>query len=299
MKRFLLPIFILTLLGGIAEAKKKAEEQPFDHTHQKWTNILKHYQAPDGDIYYRQLQADTKKNKYHPFHKYLKELSSIKKRTYDKWNRNQKMAFLINAYNAFTVQLIIDSYPVKGIKKTVGFLKSPWSKKFFSILDGEIRTLDPIEHDILRPEFKDARIHAAVNCASISCPRLHKVAFIPEKLNEQLEEVFVDWISDETRNRYEPESGTLYLSMIFRWYGDDFDKVEGRYFQDGNFLKVIERLGPQKATQVFKNAQQTDKKPTVKYLSYDWNLNDASDEYKGRTVSTKKEATKKKEKKKK
>ena len=116
----------------------------FDHSHYQFTKVLKKYQVKNSYVQYKKLQADVKKNKKHPLTKYLKSLTAVKKAQYKKWSNNKKMAFLINAYNAFTLQLIIDNYPVDSIKDTVGFLRSPWQKEFLSLLAGDIKKLDTI-----------------------------------------------------------------------------------------------------------------------------------------------------------
>lgn len=236
----------------------------FDQTHGAWTQVLKRYQTPDGRVRYKQLKGDFGEPN-HPLSQYLRTVSEVKKTEFDSWRRELQMSFLINSYNAFTVKLILDNYPVKGIKSTVGFLKSPWKKEYFSLLDGTIKTLDPIEHDILRPKYKDARVHAAVNCASVSCPRLFADAFVGDRLEAQLETAFKDFLWDKTRNRYEPQNNKIYLSKIFDWFGDDFKEPYGGY------LKLIEKLGPPDAKAAIAKGAK------VEFLTYDWGLNESTE----------------------
>lgn len=230
----------------------------FDHTHADWSNVLKNYQTDKGLIKYKQLKEDAKV-KSHKFNTYLKETSSLTYADYNKLDDRKKMAYLINAYNAFTIKLIVDKYPVDGIKDIGGFFSKPWGIEFFSILNGKIKSLDPIEHKWLRPKFKDYRIHAAVNCASISCPPLRNEAYVGEKLDAQLDDQMKAWLSDPSRNSVNPNSDSVTISKIFDWYEDDFRNW------GGGVLNVINKHS---AKEKIKNAK-------IKYMNYNWDLNEA------------------------
>lgn len=234
----------------------------FDHNHGQWTEVLKKYQISDGRVRYADLKAEFAEP-HHPLRSYLTSLEKVTKKEYDLWSREQQMAFLINAYNAFTIKLIIDNYPVEGIKKIGGLLRSPWGVTFFHLLDGTLKNLDPIEHEYLRPKFKDFRIHAAVNCASLSCPKLWPEAFTPTKLNAQLEAAFKQFLHDPARNAYSPTHGKLYLSEIFKWFKEDFE------FK-ADYPKVIEQMGPSQAKEAIKAGGK------VEWIAYNWTLNDVS-----------------------
>ena len=176
-----------------------AQSLAFDHSHGKWTEVLKKYLDSQAFVNYKELKSDIKKGQ-HPFTQYLQELSSVSENDYKKWSREQQMAFLINSYNAFTVKLIIDKYPVESIRDIGSFFSKPWSLQFFTFLGKEM-SLDPIEHEMLRPVFKDYRIHGAVNCASVSCPVLAKKAFTPQNLDDLLDQQMRLWINDPSRNQ--------------------------------------------------------------------------------------------------
>lgn len=136
--------------------------------------------------------------------------------------RKERFAFYINAYNAWTIRLILSAYPgIKSIKDLGTLFKSPWKKKIARI-DGDVITLDNIEHDILRPRFKDPRIHFAVNCASKSCPPLRSEPYRGDVLDQQLTEMTKAFINDPERNRL--QGNTLYVSSIFKWYSEDFNE---------------------------------------------------------------------------
>jgi Protein of unknown function, DUF547 len=151
---------------------------------------------------------------------YLAQLSGVSEAQFRTWSRAAQMAFLINAYNAFTAELILTRYPqLKSIKELGSLLQSPWKRRWVPLLGAQL-SLDEIEHERLRPVFQDARIHFAVNCASIGCPMLREEAFVPERLEAQLSEQTQRFLSDRTRNRV--EGGQLKISKIFDWYGGDF-----------------------------------------------------------------------------
>jgi hypothetical protein len=252
-------VFVVAL--GVAASSAHAAD--FDQTHALWNDVLKGYQTETGHMRYKALAADLKAKPDHALGKYLKDVDAVPKATYDGWPDNAKKAFLMNAYNAHTVKLIVDNYPVKSIKDLGSLFKSPWKKELFSMLDGKIKTLDGIEQDTLRPDFKDARIHAAVNCASISCPRLAPVAFTADTLDAQLDALMRGWLADPTRNRYEPAKGKLFLSKIFDWYDEDFERSYG------SVAKAVAAFGPKEAVEALAKGGSID------YLDYDWNLNEA------------------------
>ena len=247
----------LLMLGFLSSAWS------LDHSHAVWTKVLKSYQTPDGLVKYKQLKADVAANKDHLFLGYLSSIQSVTFKDYEGYTKSQKMAFLINAYNALTIKLIIDKYPVKTIKDIGGFFTKPWSVEFFSLLDGKIKSLDPIEHKWLRPNFKDFRIHAAVNCASISCPPLRNEAFVAERLDQQLDGQMRAWLGDKTRNQISSSKKTWKVSKIFDWYESDFKKW------GGGVAKSIAKY--MKAPPADKALEDID----IEYMDYNWNLNEA------------------------
>lgn len=235
----------------------------FEQNHQKWTDVLKKYQTPKGLVKYEKLKKDTAENKDHPFNSYISDLQGVSFKNYNTFSKDEKMAFLINAYNALTIKLIIDNHPVASIKKIGGWFTKPWSIEFFSLLGGKIKALDPIEHKWIRPKFKDYRIHAAVNCASASCPPLRNEAFVAERLNEQLDDQMKAWIEDSNRNQVSSQSKTWSVSKIFDWYESDFEKW------GGGVTKVINKhLEKPLETEALSKVK-------LKYLPYDWSLNEA------------------------
>ncbi len=248
---FVLSMFLFSSIGF----------SQFDHEHKALTSVLSKYMDSKGLVKYKQLKKDTKASKSHQFNKYLNSIAAVSVNTYGTWNKNQKMAFLINAYNAFTVKLIINNYPVDSIKDIGSLFKKPWRVEFFNLLGGKIKALDPIEHTYLRPMYKDYRIHAAVNCASISCPPLRNEAFVASKLNKQLDEQMTAWLVDTTRNQFSKKS--IKISKIFSWYESDFAKwgkgvknVLRRHLPDNLKGFVTEKID-------------------IDYMGYSWDLNES------------------------
>ncbi|HKB81572.1 MAG TPA: DUF547 domain-containing protein [Burkholderiales bacterium] len=262
MKKFLLTLLIL-LLPGLASAA-------FDHSHAQWDALTKKHVVwlPGGHASqadYKGFQADRAQLK-----NYLDGVSAVSRADYDAWSKSQKLAFLINAYNAFTVELILTGYPeVKSIKDLGSLIRSPWKKKFFVLLGSE-RSLDDIEQGMIRApgSFDEARIHMAVNCASIGCPALRDEAYVADRLDVQLENAVARFLSDRSRNRFNPQSGRLEVSRIFDWYGKDFAARAGSV--EGWLAKYADKLAddPQQQQPI------REQKARVGFLEYDWTLND-------------------------
>ncbi len=187
---------------------------------------------------------------------YLESLASINS---DGLKKDEQFAFFINAYNGWTIKLILDHYPgVKSIKELGSFFQSPWKKKICRI-DGELISLDHIEHKILRPRFKDARVHFAINCASKGCPALRNRPYTGDGLDRQLTESTVSFINNRTKNYL--EKNTLYVSSIFKWFKEDFNN---------DILSFFNRYGDNELKQQLQVVQQP---ISIKYLEYDWSLN--------------------------
>ena len=239
----------------------------FDHTHAVWTTVLKRVVVKDGPasrVKYAQLVSDSL-----ALDEYTKSVSEVTKDEYAKWTEPQRLAFLFNSYNAFTLKLVVQelkSNPgLKSIKKIGGLFSSPWKIRFFDFL-GNKSYLDEIEQVLARPLFDEPRMHFAFNCASIGCPALQTEAFTADHLSDQLDRAAREFLSDTSRNRYVANAKKLELSMIFKWYGDDFDKSK----RFGPKLAFVSSLMPLDANskEAIRSGQAQ-----VSYLDYDWNLN--------------------------
>lgn len=253
LKNFLLTVFLV--IGTALLLTSKNEETPFAKppvSHDLWDKLLKKHVHADGFVDYKGFVKDSTE-----LNKYLKLLSSAHPQP--AWSKEEQMAYWINAYNAYTVKLIIDHYPIasiKDIKKGIPFVNTVWDIKFIKI-EGKTYDLNNLEHGILRKDFKDARIHAAINCASYSCPRLRNEAFVASKLDAQLDDAMRTFVNDPLRNRVTADKAEI--SQIFSWFSGDFKR------DAGTIRAYINRYAKVQLKETGK----------ISYIDYDWSLNDA------------------------
>jgi hypothetical protein len=258
-------IFLLTVCFGPAGSGLGAEVIPptgFDHTHSAWNEALDKYLGDDGKVQYTQIKAEISAP-LNPYSTYLAQLTAVKAPDFEKWTKEQQLAFLINAYNALTIKLVVDHYPVATIDDIGSVFKSPGEKPFFSLFDGTVKTLDELEKKQLRVRTQDPRVYIALNKAAISSPRLATDAYAAIRLNDQLDEASRDFLADKTLNQYEPKSGTLWLSRVFDWYAEDFD---GPY---GGVVKFVDKYGPENAKKAIASSGK------IRFLKFNNGLNDA------------------------
>lgn len=246
----------------------------FDQRHAAWDALLKQQVvvAPGGvasSVRYAAIQADPK-----ALRSYLASVSAVTPQEYAGWSRDDRLAFLINAYNAFTIDLVLTRYPeLKSIKEVGSVFQSPWKRKFFTLL-GEQRSLDDVEHGLIRAGgvFDDPRIHVAVVCASVGCPMLRDEAWVGERIGTQLDDAMRRFLSDRSRNRFDAQSGTLSVSKLFDWYHADFELGhQGIDSLPTLFIRHAEVLGRTPAARAELRAGRF----KIGYLDYDWSLNDA------------------------
>jgi hypothetical protein len=193
----------------------------FDQAHTKFNSILSSHVQVEG----KQSFFKYKELKDNPavLNEYLKELESLEKADYKKFTKDEQLAFWINVYNAYTIKLIVDNYPLDSIKDIGSIFSGPWDKDFIKLkLRKKKYTLNDVEHKTIRKYFKEPRIHFAVNCASMGCPSLLNEAFVASKLNEQLDRATKNFLSNTGKNVYNKNDKELVLSKIFKWYGGDF-----------------------------------------------------------------------------
>lgn len=203
----------------------------------------------------------------------LQTLSAVSKADYDGWDEPGRLAFLINAYNAFTIELVLTRYPdLRSIRDLGGLFQSPWKERFFSLL-GQPRSLDDVEHHLIRARgaFDDPRIHFALNCASIGCPMLSNQAYVGSRLDAQLDAATRRFVSDRSRNRYRPQPDVLAVSRIFGWYAVDFEQgYRGIDSLATFFARHAGELAEEPAAQAAVRAGHW----KLEFLDYDWALND-------------------------
>ncbi|WP_194775911.1 DUF547 domain-containing protein [Pararhodonellum marinum] len=222
-------------------------------SHEIWDGLLRKHVDGEGIVDYKGFIADMDQLDNY--------LSLISKNAPDRqtWSEQEQLAYWINAYNAFTVKLIADNYPVESIQDLHPKIKIPlvntvWHIKFFQI-GGEDANLDEIEHKILRKEFDEPRIHFAINCASFSCPPLRNEAFVVSKLDQQLDDMAKRFINDPKRNRIQKNQAEI--SKIFSWFKGDFTK-------NGSLIDYLNQY----------STIRLDPKAKISYMEYDWSLNE-------------------------
>jgi hypothetical protein len=249
----------------------RANAQTFDHAYLQWDALLRKYVRwlPDNKqsrVAYAGMAADRA-----ALAAVLNGFSALTVAGFAGFSRSQQMAFLINAYNAFTIELVLTEYPkLKSIKDVGSIISSPWKKSFYKLL-GEPRNLDWIEHEQLRAHYGDPRIHTAIVCASIGCPALKPEAYTADRLDQQLEDGIRRFLGDRTRNR--ASAGKLEVSAIFKWFRDDFEKGhQGFHKLDDVFARYAAQLSDEPQVQ----EQLKARKLTPEFLDYDWSLNDAA-----------------------
>lgn len=264
--RLLSILIVLVGLSGCAGAGETRSPQ-FDHSHAVLDSLLSAY-VEEGSVDYRGIESRRSE-----LLEYLESLGRLDRTDYDGFTRDQKLALLINAYNAFTLELILRHYPVASIQEIDG----NWTDQIWP-LAGDTLSLNGLENEIIRPEFKEPRIHFALVCAARGCPPLQPAAYTAEKLEEQLASASRGFARDRLFNRLDKESSTLRVSKLFEWYVVDFtslgtelrlpEESDGSAEHRGVIGFFIEHLDMEEAAFLEENAVR------ISYLNYDWNLND-------------------------
>lgn len=251
MKALILSAYLLCMFACNSTDSAKVEygeANPVDH--QAWTSLLQKHVSQNGQVNYAGFVLEKAQ-----LEKYLNQLTENKPN--NTWSEKAQIAYWINVYNAFTVKLVTDNYPVasiKDIKKGIPFISSVWDIKFIEFKD-ETMDLNKVEHGILRKQFNEPRIHFAVNCASFSCPRLLNEAYTAEKLEAQLTQMTKDFLSDTQKNQLSEKE--VKLSKIFKWFKGDFTK-------QGTLIDFLNQYAPIKI----------EDEANISHLEYSWELNE-------------------------
>jgi hypothetical protein len=208
--------------------------------------LLKKHVDQKGNVDYKNLKSD--ESKLTEYISYLEETTPTKD-----WSDNKTKAFWINAYNAYTLKIILDNYPLKSIMEIKQKGKDAWNISFANV-GGKKYTLNHIEHEILRKEFNDPRIHVGVNCASVSCPKLGNFSFTEANIDTELERLMKLFVNDSSRNKITETK--IQASKIFDWFKSDFTK-------NGSLIDYLNNYSTTKISD----------KATIRFLEYDWRLN--------------------------
>lgn len=247
----MLVIFTLICSSCFKKSVELSESNPPDHS--PFTILLQKHVNEKGMVNYQAFLKDRKS-----LSDYLESLT--KSAPAKNWTEKEKLAFWINAYNAFTIALILEYYPVESIKDigpkiSIPFVNTPWQIDFIEI-GSKKYNLDDIEHGIIRKEFDEPRIHFALVCAAVSCPKLRHEAYEAEKLDMQLQEQALDFLMDASKNNL--NANPVQVSKIFQWYAADFKS------NHASVLDYVNSLLP--------NPLPTNTK--VEYAEYYWDLNE-------------------------
>ena len=241
MKTLLITLLISLGLTN-SEINFQQDQNQNKGIHASWNVLLQQYVDADGNVDYRSW-----KKSQTDLDKYIQLLEKTPPANY--WDKNDSLAYFINAYNAVTVKLILDNYPLKSIRD----IKDPWDSKSLNLPNNSL-TLNDIEHKVLR-KMDDPRIHFAINCASASCPQLSNEAFRASKVQKQLEEATALFINDTSKNQISEKN--IGLSKIFLWFSKDFGSKKER-------IAFIQKY----SQKPFKDNAK------IKYQEYDWSLNE-------------------------
>jgi hypothetical protein len=247
------PLTGLVLTLGISTGVARAACTSIDQTHAQWTAILQRWVA-DGLVDYAGLRRDGRG----ALETYLAGLSGACAADYEQWTREERIAFWLNAYNAATVRLILEHYPIASIRK-IGWLPGAAFREKLLPMEGlkaATISLDDIENGTLRSAFREPRIHFALVCAARSCPALRNEAYRGAELDRQLDEQARQFLHDPRKNRVDTATRTLWLSPIFKWYRGDFEASGGSL--PGYLTRYLGDVGDY----------------DVEFLDYDWSLND-------------------------
>lgn len=248
MKNFILAIFLLISFVFNYEISFSSDKF-FDHSYSNYGTVLSK-NVSNGSVNYQNI-----KNNISKLDQFLSEASQVDKSVYGSWSEEEKLAFLINLYNAQTLKLITDNYPIISIKD----IGKPWDIDIVNLF-GSKTSLNHLEHEVIRKEFNEPRIHFALVCAAKGCPILLNKPYLGSKLKKQLETSTTNFLKDSEKNYIDEDSKTLNLSPIFDWFNKDFAK------KSGSVAKFLKPYFPEDAA--IENYQ-------IKYTNYDWSLNDS------------------------
>ncbi len=246
--------------------------------HNSFTDVLRKYVDEKGIVDYRGLKAD--KN---DLDNYLRSIAAITNADYSQMNEQQKIALWINAYNAYTLSIIIDHYPIKsrlfkGLiypKNSIRQIDGVWDKLTVKVM-GKVMTLNHIEHEILRKKFSEPRIHMALVCAAMGCPPLRNEAYTGDSLEVQLNDQSRRFLSNPLKFKIDKNRGKVFLSSIFQWFGEDFvsysestEGITGKTPEEQGVLNFIAAYLKDDEKIYLRN-----KSYKIEYLDYNWRLNE-------------------------
>ncbi len=244
-------VFLLALLPAPARAA-----EPFDQNHARYARVLAAV-VKDARVDYAKLKADPTE-----LDVYLKAVASVPGAEFARWSEADRLALLINLYNAQTLRLIVNHYPLKSIR-SIGLLPGAAWRESNVRLGGRIMTLEDLEHGIIRVEYREPRIHFALVCAAIGCPPLRSEPYVGARLGKQLDDQLRQFLAAPEKNRYDAAKNTLHLSPIFKWYAADFTESAG------SLALYVKPFLPEAQ----RSALTDPARVKVRFTDYNWALN--------------------------
>lgn len=254
MMKALIPAALMIL--SIAIQNIAGPIHGFDHSHALFSKVLRTH-VKHGLVDYSALKSNPD-----DLDAYLGLVGNVSKNDFDRWTQNEQIAFLLNAYNAHTLRLIIMNYPVASIKKIGGWFSGPWDQEIVHLF-GKTITLATVEHKMLRTDYNEPRIHFAMVCAALGCPSLRDEAYRGDNLEEQLWDQGRRFLSATNKNRVDAKRRVIHLSPIFDWFEKDFEK------KAGSVIEFIRPFLPDTKAEALKKGGFS-----IQYTEYDWSLND-------------------------
>ena len=255
---------LISLIGLAAMDGTSAVDGPFSHS--ALDSVLHQFVDEAGYVDYKALKSNRS-----DLDRYVQSLADVSPKSHPGRFpvREEKLAYWINAYNALVLSAVLDAYPV-GSVKDIKYLSGFFNRTWFTV-GGESYTLNGIEHDILRDEFKEPRIHAAINCASVGCPRLRAAAFLPEGLDGQLEKVMFDFLNEARNVTIDQQAGVVRLSKILEWFEADFTGwlAQSEGAENPDIVDYVARYLPEEKSRLLRETDFG-----IAYYDYDWLLND-------------------------
>jgi hypothetical protein len=248
--------FTLSLLSFTLAALVGRAADAFDQTHARFGRVLMAF-VKDSNVDYAKLKTDPAE-----LDAYLQEIRAVPAAEFARWSEADRLALLINLYNAQTLRLITNHYPLKSIRDIGTLPGAAWREPIVR-QGGQVMTLDHLENKVIRVDYREPRIHFALVCAAVSCPPLRSEPYTGARLNAQLDEQTRVFLATAEKNRFDAKTDTLHLSQIFKWYADDFTKPAG------SLAAYVKPYLPEAQ----RNALTDPAKVKVKYTEYDWALN--------------------------
>jgi hypothetical protein len=273
-----LKVALFATLAGLVGPVESQEQDAAVFDYSDYAAVLQKYVDDKGRVDYRGLKASPEN-----LLAYMQAMSRLPRSRYEAWDDEAKIAFWLNAYNGLTLKAIIDNYPIKSSffksviypKNSIRQINGVWDKLTFPVM-GQQMTLDHIEHKVLRVRFNEPRIHMALVCAAMGCPPLRNEPYVGDRLDEQLDDQTRDFLGNPGKFRISRRRNRVYLSAIFKWFGEDFVKTYAPPADLGRHDKTESAV----LNYVAGYLDEAEKRYIlageyrIDYLDYDWSLNE-------------------------